>query len=364
MPSAELASDTNVVIVGWNDATSLINSVTDSAGNVYQVAAPLVRGTKLSQAVYYAANIKAAAAGANRVTVVFSQSASVPDVRVLEYSGLDPASPLDGVVSGSGSSSSANSGTVATSGASDLLVGGGTTQTFFSAAGGGFTKRVITSPDGDIAEDRSVTAAGNYNATASLGASGAWVMQLVAFKAASGGTTTTTTTTTAPSNPGVPVFRQQASALPVSGQNVTATFAGAETSGDTDVVVVGWNDVTASISSVTDSAGNVYQVAAPLVRGTKLSQAIYYAANIKAAAAGANRVTVVFSQSASVPDVRVLEYGGLDPSVPFDVAGSGSGSSSSAASSQVVTSSANELLVGAGTTQTFSRREVRTTRRG
>ena len=41
-------------------------------------------------------------------------------------------------------------------------------------------------PDGDIAEDRMVTATGSYSATAPLG-SGRWIMQLVAFKLASSG---------------------------------------------------------------------------------------------------------------------------------------------------------------------------------
>ena len=49
------------------------------------------------------------------------------------------------------------------------MVTGGTT-----GAGAGFTSRVITSPDGDIAEDRVVVAAGTYRATAPT-TRGAWV---------------------------------------------------------------------------------------------------------------------------------------------------------------------------------------------
>ena len=52
-----------------------------------------------------------------------------------------------------------------------------------TAAGTGFTSRVITNPNGDIAEDRVVTAIGSYTATAPLGSSGAWIMQMAAFKA-------------------------------------------------------------------------------------------------------------------------------------------------------------------------------------
>ncbi len=49
------------------------------------------------------------------------------------------------------------------------------------SAGTGFTSRAITSPDGDIAEDRIVTTAGTYSATASI-VTGDWIMQIVTFK--------------------------------------------------------------------------------------------------------------------------------------------------------------------------------------
>ncbi|HEV2194387.1 MAG TPA: hypothetical protein VGR55_02340, partial [Candidatus Acidoferrum sp.] len=49
--------------------------------------------------------------------------------------------------------------------------------------GTGYTSRVITSPDGDILEDQIVKATGSYSATAPI-SSGAWIMQMVAFRAA------------------------------------------------------------------------------------------------------------------------------------------------------------------------------------
>ncbi len=55
----------------------------------------------------------------------------------------------------------------------------------FSTAGTGFTTRVITNPDADIAADRLVGSAGDYNATANLSGSAAWIMQVAAFRAAS-----------------------------------------------------------------------------------------------------------------------------------------------------------------------------------
>lgn len=181
--AAQIAGDTNILVIGWNDATSNIVSVTDSAGNIYQLAAPIVRGSGLSQAIYYASNIKAAAAGANTVTVTFNAAAPYVDLRATEYSGLT-ASPVDATASSAGTTATASTASVATTAAHELIFAAGTTAGLFSGAGTNFTTRLITTPNGDIVEDRFVTATGSYNATAPLSGSAAWVMQVVAFKAA------------------------------------------------------------------------------------------------------------------------------------------------------------------------------------
>ena len=192
---AQVAGDTNILAIGWNNATSNITSVTDSAGNTYQLAVPTARGAGLSQAIYYAPNIKAAAAGTNTVTVNFNTATPYVDVRALEYSGLDPVNPFDVGTSASGTSATANSGTVTTTAANALIFGAGMTTGGFSTAGTNFTTRIITNPDADIAEDRIVTATGAYSATAPLSGSAAWVMQVATFRAAS------TTTAAAPPYP-------------------------------------------------------------------------------------------------------------------------------------------------------------------
>ena len=182
--AAQAAGDTNVVAIGWNDATSNITAVTDTSGNVYQVAAPTARGTSLSQAVYYAKNIGAASPGANSVTVTFNVAVKFADIRIVEYRGLDANTPFDVTRSASGTSTLADSGGVTTTTPTELIFGAGMTKKRFTAAGAGFTKRIITSPDGDIAEDRNATATGIYSATAPLNVSGAWLMQIVTFRAA------------------------------------------------------------------------------------------------------------------------------------------------------------------------------------
>ncbi|HUL99358.1 MAG TPA: putative collagen-binding domain-containing protein, partial [Mycobacterium sp.] len=171
----------NVVVVGWYSTNATITSVTDSAGNTYAVAAPLKHSSQMYQAIYYAKNIGASAAG-NVVTVKFSAAVQFADIRLAEYSGLDTVNPFDTTSSGTGSPATATSGNVTTSKPVELLVGAGDTSGLFTAAGSGYTKRVITNPDGDILEDRVVTATGSYAATAAQ--SGDEVMQVVAFKAA------------------------------------------------------------------------------------------------------------------------------------------------------------------------------------
>ena len=166
--NAQTAGDTNILAIGWNNATSNITSVTDSAGNTYQLAVPTARGTGLSQAIYYAPNIKAAPAATNTVTVTFNTATPYVDIRATEYSGLDPTNPFDVGTSASGTSTTANSGTVTTT-APSLIFGAGMTTGGFSTAGTGFTTRIITNPDADIAQDRTVTTAGAYSATAPLG---------------------------------------------------------------------------------------------------------------------------------------------------------------------------------------------------
>ena len=196
---AQTSGDLNVVVVGWNDSTNSVSTVTDTKGNTYALAVgPTPVSGQLTQSIYYAKNILAATAGTNAVTVSFSGAASFPDIRILEYSGADLANPVDVTAASTGSSNSTSSGSVTTTNPTDLIFGANIVGTLTSGPGTGFTKRLLTSPDGDIAEDQMVTAAGSYSATAPLSSAGPWIMQLVAFRTpASGGDVTPPT---APSN--------------------------------------------------------------------------------------------------------------------------------------------------------------------
>ena len=177
---AQGAGNLNVIAVGWNDSASNITSISDSNGNIYELAVPTYRGNNLSQAIYYAKNIQN---GANTVTVNFNTEVPHIDVRILEYSGIDRNSPFDtGNSAQSLTSGTANSGPITTTSANELIFGAGMTTGAFTSSDTGFTTRIITIPDADIAEDKIAYTVGTYRAIASV--SGSWVMQVAAFKPA------------------------------------------------------------------------------------------------------------------------------------------------------------------------------------
>jgi hypothetical protein len=175
--AAQTLGNLNVVAVMWGDTTSAVTSVTDSKGNAYSLAVGPTTASGLTSAIYYAKNI---AAGSNTVTVTFNQTAGWPNINVLEYSGLSTTSPLDVTATASGTGTTANSGSATTTAASELIVGPGNPLTTFTAAGSGFSNRIINS-FGGISEDKIVSSAGSYNATATM-TSGGWVMQMATFK--------------------------------------------------------------------------------------------------------------------------------------------------------------------------------------
>jgi len=134
---------------------------------------------------------------------------------------------------------------------------------------------------------------------------------------------------------------------------VNVPFSAAQSAGNLNVVVVGWNDTTARVSSVTDTQGKAYQLAVgPTAAAGALTQAIYYARNIVAAAAGANIVNVSFTAAALYPDIRILEYSGMDSLSPVDATASATGSSATSSTLPVVTTNAPDLLFAANTVST------------
>jgi hypothetical protein len=173
--AAQKAGNLNVVAIGLQDAPASVITVSDSQLNTYTLAATLTPGNGLRQEIFFAPGIKA---GINTVQVNFAPAAAFPDVRILEYGGVDTLD-APATASASGTGAAANSGAKTTAKPNELIFGAGTCSNVFSGPGAGFTQRILN-PFGNLAEDRTVTAVGSFSATAT-NTTGAWIMQMVCF---------------------------------------------------------------------------------------------------------------------------------------------------------------------------------------
>jgi len=147
------------------------------------------------------------------------------------------------------------------------------------------------------------------------------------------------------------VFLQANSATEKSSNSMTAPYQLAQGKGNLNLVVMGWSDTTATITSVQDSSGNSYTRAGAVIKGAKLTQTIYYAKNIKPAGAGANTVTVTFDQPANFADLRIFEYSGLNTVSPLDATAGAKGEGFTASSGKVTTKFAQELVFASNTVE-------------
>lgn len=171
----------NLIVVGvqsWNFAAS----VSDSRGNTYTLATSTTSAGGNLLYVFYAKNI---AAGANTVTVTGPTGGNID---ILEYSGLDTATPLDQVKAATGASGNPDTGAVTTAAANELIFGFAQIDAnVVSGPGTGFTQRE-NAGNGEASEDKTVAATGSYNATFVSGASAnAWAAIIATFKAAAAG---------------------------------------------------------------------------------------------------------------------------------------------------------------------------------
>ncbi len=318
-PSAQTAGNLNVVVVGWNDSTSVVSSITDSKGNTYFRAVGPTVGTKLTQSIYYAKNI---AAGSNTVSVTFNTTVLYPDVRVLEYSGADKTNPLDVTAAAAGTSVTANSGPASTTSLDELIFGAGTTFNG-SYPGSGFTQRVLTN-FGDLAEDATVTSMGTYSATASLHLSAPWVTQMATFRGQSATTPAFTVSGISPSsgtaNGGTLVKVTGTGFLP----GATVTFGGIA---GTSVTLQ--DSSTISVTTPSHAAGTVNVVVTnSIAQSTTLTNAYTYTSapstgggggairfvQVKSATpqGASSSVAVTYSAAQTAGNLNVVEVGWND----------------------------------------------------
>ena len=296
------------------------------AGATVKLGGTAATGVTVVSSTSITATTPAHAAGAVSVVVTNTDAQTGTLTNGYTYTTTNPAPTVTSITP--------NSGTI----------NGGTAVT---VTGTGFLAGATVKLGGTAATGVTVVSSTSITATTPAHAAGA-VSVVVTNTDAQTGTLTNGYTYTTTGGGGTIAFVQVNAATPqTASASVPVTYPLAQTVGNLNIVAVGWNDTTSTVSSVSDSRGNTYSQAGTTISGTGLRQAIYYAKNI---AGGSNTVTVVFNQAAAYVDVRILEYSGLDTSSPLDVTAGAAGSSSSPNSGAATTSSSNELIFGAGMT--------------
>jgi hypothetical protein len=168
--------DQMLVVVGWSDVVASVAAISDSAGDSFTIAAPIVRFGGLSQVMYRAACLPAAS---NTITVVMTLGSVATSLRVAIYSGTDTAAAVlnTGMQQ---TSTMAGAGPIVTSIANTIVVGADTTAGATTSPDPMFTLRLVTS-NHDILEDRLAASPGSYAATDSLNTVANSIYQLVAL---------------------------------------------------------------------------------------------------------------------------------------------------------------------------------------
>lgn len=127
--------------------------------------------------------------------------------------------------------------------------------------------------------------------------------------------------------------------------SLTLQYHAAETAGDLNVVVVSWHNG-ASVTSVTDNAGNTYQRAGSTVSFNFASidadLVTYYCPSVQ----GGQQPTITakFNAQAHDAELRIAEYSGLASVGTFDAWNSNVGGGVTLGSDKVTTTNAHDLL--------------------
>ena len=174
--NANSAGNTIVGLIGWNDSTSTLVSVTDTLGNSYAISQTTRSTGNASQAIFTAMNIKA---GTNTVTATFSGSVNFPDLRVAEYSNV-----VANHGSAGGAGNSATASLLIAVQAGDLVVGGAYVQSGVSGAPAGWANEVITAPDADNLQDSIAVSTSTLTVSANLTGAGWWVINAITLGSA------------------------------------------------------------------------------------------------------------------------------------------------------------------------------------
>lgn len=126
--------------------------------------------------------------------------------------------------------------------------------------------------------------------------------------------------------------------------NTIATAGKVTTSGNMVAAGICWFATTGTVNSVTDTGLNTYvQATGALIHGTGDTCDIWYAKNITGNAS--NVVTANLSGAQTFRSIHILQYSGADPTAPFEIAATGTGTGPSVTSSAFSPAAAGNVNV-------------------
>jgi hypothetical protein len=171
LPTQSGPSALLVVTLSHDGPPTGVVTVTDNLGDTYALAIPATTwsGGSFTSMLFYAKGVVGTAPSASPVTVAVTLGAAVPsfcDVYIDEYAGASATAPLDqtsvSVTTTQGSFMAITSGFRTTTTASELIFGHAEGAAVNIALGAGFSMR--GADNGNIEEDKLVTAVGTYEA--------------------------------------------------------------------------------------------------------------------------------------------------------------------------------------------------------
>jgi hypothetical protein len=159
----------------------------------------------------------------------------------------------------------------------------------------------------------------------------------------------TVSSSTLPPSCGTPAFVQAQGTNNLAGNQMSITLPGASTAGDLMVVSFSAQPTPLTVTSVTDSKGNTYNLAVgPTVWSVGGKSAwTYYATNIIGGGA-ATTITVTLTGSPTNADTYAAEYSGIATSSPLDQTSAQFGSGTTLDSGSQTTTQASEVIFGFG----------------
>jgi hypothetical protein len=248
-PANTVAGD--LIMVGFDFTTAAsFSSISDTQGNTFtEVGSQLTSPGGARSQVYFAKNIKG---GADTVTVTLTASSAWIESYLAEYSGTDPNNPIDAMASATGNAGAVSSGNATTTTSGDIIYAY-CLGDWACTKGSGFSAR--STVDGNLIEDKTAGAAGNYAATGN--ATNSWSIQMVALKpATSGGSAPViTSATSANGTVGTPFSYQITATNTPTSFGATGLPAGLSVNTSTGVIS-GTPTGTGGTSSVSLSATN------------------------------------------------------------------------------------------------------------